>query len=118
MGDGILFIGWGPTIPGREQKALQVFNEALQYWTRLQQQGAIDSFEAVNLEPHGGDLTGFLLMHGDEAKLAQLRVDPEFQSLNVRAGLVVTNFGVVAGVTGERLTAQFSVFGKHAAELT
>jgi hypothetical protein len=117
MANGVLFIGWGPAVFGREQKALQVFNEGLQYWTRLQQQGAIEGFEVVNLEPHGGDLAGFLLIRGDEAILAQLRVNREFQSLNLRAGLVVMNFGVVAGSTGERLTEQFSEFGRAAAEL-
>ena len=53
-----LFIGWGQAIPGREQKALQVFNEGIQYWSKLQQQGMIESFEPFLLEPHGGDLAG------------------------------------------------------------
>ena len=30
----------------------------------------IESFEPVFLEPHGGDLTGFILIQGDAAKLA------------------------------------------------
>jgi hypothetical protein len=77
----------------------------------------IESFEAVNLELHGGDLTGFLLMRGDEGKLGQLRGDPDFIRLNIRASLVVTNFGVVAGTTGERLAEQFADFGRFAAEL-
>jgi hypothetical protein len=65
MANATLVIGWGPAVQGREQKALQVFSEAIQYYTRLQQQGQIDSFEPVALEPHGGDLNGFLLVGGD-----------------------------------------------------
>ena len=65
MANAALVIGWGPVVPGREQKALQVFGEAIQYYTRLQQQGQIESFEPVALEPHGGDLNGFLLVRGD-----------------------------------------------------
>lgn len=33
----------------------------------------IESFEAVILEPHGGDLAGFILIRGSQDKLAQLR---------------------------------------------
>src|SRR5258708_10643032 len=56
MATGALMIGWGHVVPGREQKSLQVFNEAIQYYTQLQQQGTIESFEPVTLEPHCGDL--------------------------------------------------------------
>ena len=43
MANTALVIGWGPAVQGHEQKALQVFGEAIQYYTRLQQQGQIDS---------------------------------------------------------------------------
>ncbi len=65
MAMGALFIGWGQAVHGREQKALEVFQEALRYSGRLQQDGEIQSFEPVALEPHGGDLAGFLLINGD-----------------------------------------------------
>ncbi len=42
MATGALVIGWGPAVRGREQKALQVFNEAIQYYTQLQQQAGRD----------------------------------------------------------------------------
>ncbi len=117
MATGVLFIGWGPGVPGREQKALQIFNEAMQYWTRLQQQGVIESFEPIALEPHGGDLTGFVLIRGAKDRLNRLRTDSEFVSLNTRAQLVVQNLGVVMGYAGEDLNQLFADFGKHAAEL-
>jgi hypothetical protein len=117
MAKGALFIGWGPAVRGRERKALQVFQEAVSYYQRLQQNGQIDSFEPVALEPHGGDLSGFLLVKGDADKLAQLRLDQEFVNLNTRAQLVVDNFGVVGGVFGAELQALFADFDKAAAEL-
>jgi hypothetical protein len=117
MANAVLFIGWGPVIPGREQKSLQVFSEAMQYWTRLQQQGVIEGFEPVILEPHGGDLGGFALIRGDMARLNQVRAEQEFIDLNTRAQLVVTNFGVVLGYTGERLNQLMADFGKQAGEL-
>ena len=117
MANAALFIGWGPAVVGREQKAIQVFGEGVAYWTRLQQAGEIESFEACQLEPHGGDLAGFCLLRGDEGRLAQLRVSEEFQRLNGRAQLVVTNFGVVGATTGEALNQLFAQFGQNAAEL-
>ena len=118
MAKGALFVGWGSPVPGREQKALQVFAEAVAYYGRLQQAGDIDGFEPFLLQPHGGDLSGFLLVKGDLPKLAGLLVADEFVRLNGRSQLVVTNFGVVLAHTGEDLQRLFAEFGKEAAELS
>jgi hypothetical protein len=117
MAMGALFIGWGPAVRGREQKALEVFQEALQYYGRLQQQGEVQSFEPVALEPHGGDLAGFLLVKGEADKLARLRASDEFIALNTRAQLVVENFGVAGAFVGDGLQSLFADFGKQAAAL-
>ena len=39
MASAALFPGWGEVVRGREAKSLEVFNEGLQYWTRLQRTG-------------------------------------------------------------------------------
>jgi hypothetical protein len=117
MATGALVIGWGPAVRGREHKALQVFNEAIQYYTQLQQQGTIESFEPVALEPHGGDLAGFLLIRGDREKLNALRTSEEFLRLNNRAALIVDNFGVITAFIGEELQRLFADFGTQASEL-
>jgi hypothetical protein len=36
MADEALFIGWGEVVRGRERKAVEVFNESLQYYGQLQ----------------------------------------------------------------------------------
>jgi len=117
MAKGALFFGWGTAVRGRETKALQVFQEALQYWGARQQSGDIDSFEPYFLEAHGGDLAGCLIVKGDQEKLARLRADAEFDRLNTRAQLVVENFGVVSALTGAELQAQMAVFQQNIAEL-
>src|SRR5262249_25029184 len=89
MADAGLFIGWGAPVRGREAKGLEIFNEALAYYGRLQQDGVIEGFETAILEPHGGDLQGFILLRGGEEKLAQLRVDDEFVRMSTRAALIV-----------------------------
>jgi hypothetical protein len=118
MAQGALVIGWGSVIPGREQKSLKVFNEAIQYYARLQQQGTIESFEPVALDYHGGDLQGFLLVRGEREKLNALRTSEEFLRLNNRAALVVNNFGVINAYIGEELQRLFADFGAQAAELS
>jgi hypothetical protein len=116
MATGALFIGWGAGVPGRERQALQIFNEGLQYYAELQQQGEIESFEPVLLEPHGGDLSGFILIKGDQEKLARLRTNEQFQRLNLRAGLVVHNFGVVGANIGEQQAWLFGLFEQQLAD--
>src|SRR5579872_5262436 len=118
MADGVLFIGWGEAIPGREQTALRVFGEAVAYWTSLQQSGKITGFEAFALEPHGGDLIGFALLRGDRETLAQIRTTDEFIRINGRARFAVQNFGVVSGVTGGELQRLFAMLEEQIGELT
>src|SRR5579872_97524 len=72
MADSGLFIGFGAPVRGRERQATKVFNEAFEYYSRLQQEGEIESFEPVLLEPHGGELDGFFLLRGDQDKLARI----------------------------------------------
>lgn len=117
MAESALFIGWGDVRAGLAQQALQVFGEALQYYGRLQQEGQIDSFEAFTMEPHGGDLTGFLLLRGDADKLSAVRYSEEFLQFNNRATQVVENLGVVMVFTGAELQRQFEDFGKQAAAI-
>jgi hypothetical protein len=117
MADHALFVGWGEIIPGREQQAAQVFNELLQHYGQLQQQGEIEGFEPFFLEPHGGDLGGFLLLRGDRDKLARVRASDEFVRLNQRAQLVVQRFGVVGAVAGQELQRQVGLYQQQAGEL-
>ena len=118
MPEGGLFIGWGNVVRGREQVALQVFNEAIEYYSGLQQQGEIDSFEPVFLEPHGGDLLGFILLRGDTERLSRIRARDDFVRLNIRANMVVESFGVVGAFTGDAIAQQTALFQEQIPELT
>ena len=110
MADAGLFVGFGDPVRGREGQALEVFNETLAYYGRLQEEGEIESFEPVFLEPHGGDLNGFILLRGDAERLAALRVSEEFTQLSIRASLIVNGFGVVGADLAERLQRQMAFY--------
>jgi len=117
MADYGLFIGWGTTVRGREAKALDSFNEALAYYGRLQNEGRIESFEVGLLEPHGGDLAGFVLIRGERQKLSQLRVDAEFERLTTRALLVVDGLGIIGASLGDGLGQSIGMYQEEIAAL-
>jgi hypothetical protein len=115
MADAGLFIGWGEVVRGRETEATELFNETLAYYGRLQEEGTIEDFEPVFLEPHGGDLNGFILIRGEAERLARLRVSDEFTQFSLRAGLVVDGFGVVGADLAERLQRQVDFYTEQIA---
>ena len=117
MADRILFVGWGATVPGREERALEVFNESIGYYGRCQQEGRIESFDVILLEPHGGGLAGYVELHGSAGQLAAIREDEEFQRLLVDAGLIVDELGVVGGVANEGVAEQITMFQEAIAKV-
>jgi hypothetical protein len=110
MADAALFIGWGQVVRGREKRALQVFNESVEYWGGLQDDGKIEDFEIVLLTPHGGDLQGFALLRASEQQIAELRADKEFERRVARADLIVESQGVVDAVIGEGIARGLSQY--------
>lgn len=112
-----LFIGWGPVVRGREQTALKVFQETIEFHGKLQQDGRIDSFDAHLIAPHGGDLAGFILLHGERAKLDEIRNSEDFERLIARAASVVDQVGVLNASSGEALGQAMGRFQAASAEL-
>jgi hypothetical protein len=118
MADFALFIGFGSPVRGRERQAVKVFNEAMEYYTRLQQAGEIESFESVFLEPHGGELSGFTLVRGDRDRLTSIRTSDEFLRLSLRAALVVERHSVISANLGERIGPLMGVYTEQVDDLT
>jgi hypothetical protein len=110
MADSGLFVGWGTVVRGRESQSLELFNEFLGYCGGLLENGEIESFEPVFLEPHGGDLAGFVLIRGDADRLASIRMSDEWVKHATRGGLMTENFGVVSASMGERLEREMAVY--------
>jgi hypothetical protein len=118
MADSALFIGFGLAVRGRERQAINLFNEVFEYYSRLQEQGEIESFEPVLLEPHGGDLSGFFLLRGEQDKLARVRASDEFVRNIARGQLMVENIGIVSASLGAELATQMALFTEQLEELT
>ncbi len=117
MADAGLFIGWGEVVRGREERALEVFNETIQFYGQLQADGRIESFEPCLLEPHGGDLQGFVLLRGSQEQMDDVHNDDEFERLMTRANFIVDNLGVIQAAMGEELGRQMGIYQAQVAEI-
>ena len=112
MADRVLFIGWNRPVAGREQQALELWGTTMEYYTKLQSNGRIESFEPVILAAHGGDLNGFVMLKGDAEKLSEIRREDAFIDFTIKAGYCLEGFGVVFGFVGKALTDAFDRWTK------
>ena len=116
MADRIMFIGWGNPVRGREERGLEVFNEALGLYGRMQQDGRIESFDVVLLDPNAG-LEGYIQVRGSRAQLDALREDREFQTNMVDASLIVEDLRLVDGYTNEGIAEQMAIYQEAVAKV-
>jgi hypothetical protein len=112
MADRALFIGWGEAVRGREERALEVFNEWVGMLGRMQSEGRIEGMDVTLLDPHGGELGGFFQLHGSAEQCAALQDDDEFRRAVIDATLIVDKFGVIPAVTGEGVSREMQMFGE------
>lgn len=110
MGDRAVFIGFGAPVRGREERAVAVFNEFVGMFERMASDGRIEGMDVTLLDPHGGDLGGFFLVHGSAAQCAALPNDEEFRRAMIDAALIVDNFGVVPALTAERVGREMALY--------
>jgi hypothetical protein len=109
MADRMLFIGWGQPVRGREERGLEVFDEAVGFYGRMQQEGRIERFDARLLGPNR-DLNGYFELHGTPEQLAALREDETFGRLMVDAQLIVDDLRVVDGYANAGVVHQLELY--------
>ncbi len=110
MGTSVILFGWNRAIPGREKVSAEHFGEFVKYMGGLQQKGAIQAFDIVFLDSHGGDLNGFFLIRGESAKLDTLVSTTEWITHVTRAVLHLEGSGVVRGVTGDEVMKRMAIW--------
>jgi hypothetical protein len=112
MADRLIFVGWNRPVVGREQQAMKLFQKAMEYYSKLQSGGKIESFEPLLLAHHGGDLNGFIILRGESKKLAEVREESTFVEYTVEGGYCLEGFGIVSGYTGEGMKDIFARWSK------
>jgi len=100
MAESVIFIGWDRIVVGREKQAMQLWQKAMVYYSKLQTDGRIESFDAVILSAHGGDLNGFVILKGDATKLEEIRREDTFVQYVIEGTYCLQGYGVVPGYTG------------------
>lgn len=109
MTDRMLFIGWGMPVRGREERALEVFDESVGLYGRMQQDGRIDHFDVVLLEPATG-LGGWFALHGTAEQLAAVREAEDFRRQTIAAELIVDGLQICMGTTGQGLAREMTLY--------
>jgi hypothetical protein len=116
MADRILFISWGTPVRGSEERGLEVFNEALGLYGRLQQAGRIEGFDVSLLEPNG-EMSGYMQLRGSAAQLADVREDDEFRRVMIEASLVVDDLRQIDGATNEGVAREIAMYQEAIAKV-
>jgi hypothetical protein len=110
MADRMLFIGWGANVRGREERGLEVFNEALGICGRMQQDGRIEKFEVRLLGPNASDLYGYIEVHGSAAQIAAVREDEEFRRNTMDAAQIVDGLRHIEGAVNEGVAETMAMY--------
>jgi len=116
MADRVLFIGWGTPVRGREERALEVFNESVGLYGRMQQDGRIESFDLALLGSSSIH-NGYAQLKGDVAQIQAVQEDEEFQRVIADAALIVDDLNVLAGYTNAGVAAQMAMYAEAVAKV-
>ena len=109
MADRMLVISWGTPVRGREERSLEVFNEALGLLGRMQQEDRIESFDVTLLAPNA-DMNGFISVHGSAEQINALQLDEEFMRNTADAMMIVDNVRHIEGHTNEGVARQMGIY--------
>ena len=114
MADRVLFLSWSTAVRGREERSLEVFNDAVGLYGRMQQEGRIERFDIVLLEPNT-HLGGYFALHGSAEQLAAVREDEEFRELLVAAELIVEQLHIASGATNAGIAVEMERYQRQIA---
>jgi hypothetical protein len=104
MATAVLFLGWDRPVVGREAEAMKfLVGEGKDVLAKFQKQGFFERSEQIALTPHCGTTNGMLLLHGERAKLDELRRTDEFEHFSLKLMTLLEGYGVVPGLNGEGL---------------
>ena len=109
MADRMIFISWGESVRGREERALEVFNEAVGVYGQMAQDGRIESFDVKLLTPNG-DIGGYMELYGSAEQLSAVRESEEFRRVMVDASLITEHLRVVTGVCNEGVAQEMGMY--------
>ena len=116
MGSRLLFISWGQVVRGREEHAVDVFNDGVGLYGRMQQEGRIERFDVALFGAHAG-INGYMVLHGSHAQLDAVEEDGEFRDITTAAALVVADLDITEGVTDAGIAVEMERYEAQTARV-
>lgn len=116
MADRVLFISWRTPVRGAEEHGLEVFNESLGMFGRMQQDGRIEGFDVMLFEPNGS-LNGCIQLHGSGDQIAAIRETEEFRRTMIQAALVVDDLSVTSGYANDGVAREMGLYQEAIAKV-
>ncbi len=111
------FIKYGRLVPGREEKAVELFNETITFWKKHLTEGKITFFEPVLFASGDREIDlGFFFIKGYEEKLTLILASEDYRMLLTRAAYVVDHLQTEMLVVGEEVLRQAERTAKVAPE--
>jgi hypothetical protein len=110
MADRMIYISWGAPVAGREERGLEVFNESMGLYGRMQQEGRIESFDVGLMVPNGGGPEGFISLRGSAEQLAAIKEDEEYLRTMTDASLIIQDLSIVDGYVNEGVAQQMEIY--------
>jgi hypothetical protein len=116
MADRVLLFTGAEPVRGREERALEVFNESIGLYGRMQQDGRIEGFDITLLEPNA-HMGGYAQLHGSQDQLNEVRESEDFQRMIVDAQLIVDGVQLIGGVSGAGVAEQIGMYQEAIAKV-
>ena len=116
MADSCLHISWTGVVSGREERALEVFNESVGLYGRLQQEGKIESFNVCLLDPNPG-IEGYFELRGSQQQMDAVRAMDEFRDAMVDATMIATDMAIINGACDEGVAREIERFQRAMAKV-
>jgi hypothetical protein len=111
---GALVVSWGPAIPGRERRMLEVLRQVLRYAERLVTEGRIE--EGLLFVSKTGPNRDTLMLRGDLETLSALLASDELEGHRQDGMLVVQDVQMALWAGGDPRAVSEGI-GEHATKL-
>ena len=106
MATAVLFIGFGhPHNMAEAEKSFGWLQTEGMPYLQKQVGSFAERVEPIALTPHGGELSGAVILFGERAKLDELRRTDEFEAFSMNLGRRFSHVGVVPGVNWDGMQA-------------
>lgn len=113
-----LFLRWGKPIVGREEEAIELFNEVLTFFDMKKKEGTVTYFEPFLFSTTDFDLeSGFMVVKGPVTEIFKMLEEDTYKAILAKALLVVGHFQTDFLAVDEAILERFERYNKTRVEM-